>query len=174
MRPQLPDRPARNRLRERLRARAGMQIPAGLLQGSLDLGGRRRTYSLAPVPEPGAPLLIALHGAGGTGCGMAALTGFAERAPQAGFAVVFPDGFGGVWNDQRDAPRLVRREGIDDVAFLNRLVEQLVEDHGVGQGPVFVTGMSNGAFLAEHLARHRLMPVAGLGLVAGTATEASR
>lgn len=174
MRPQLPDRPARNRLRERLRARAGMQIPAGLVPGSLDLDGRRRTYSIAPAAERGAPLLIALHGGGGTGAGMAALSGFAERAPRAGFSVVFPDGFGGVWNDQRGAPRLARREGIDDVAFLDRLVQQLAHEHGTSPGPPFVTGISNGAFLAEHVARHALMPVAGLGLVAGTASEASR
>src|SRR6476646_8631966 len=96
--------PLRRRLRKRLMARAGLDLPHGLQAGSIEVGGRRRTYSLAPASHPAAPLLIALHGAGSTGLGMAALTGLAERGPAGGFACVFPDGWGGVWNDEREAP----------------------------------------------------------------------
>lgn len=166
--------PIRSRLRARIQARAGLELPRDLQPGSLDLDGRRRTYSLAPASPPHAPLLVVLHGGGGTGLGMAALTGLATRAPAAGFAAVFPDGVGGAWNDRRDAPGLARREGVDDVAFLNRLVEHLVAEGVARPGPVFATGISNGAFLAEHLARHALLPLARIGLVAGMATVTSR
>ncbi len=155
-------------------ARAGLKFPSGLEEGALELDGRHRTYAFAPAAQPRAPLLIVLHGAGGTGLGMAALTGLAERGPAAGFATVFPDGYGGVWNDNRAAPRLASRERIDDVAFLNALVERLTVTGVAAPEATFVTGISNGAFLAEHLARHALLPLAGVALIAGTATVVSR
>ena len=116
----------------------------------------------------GGPLLVALHGAGSTGEGMAALTGLATRGPAAGWDVVFPDGSGRVWNDQRGAPRLRRREGVDDVGFLRALVARFAAPRTV------LAGISNGALMSEHLARHGLVPVDGIALVAGPATELSR
>jgi len=154
-------------------ARAGMRMPVGLDELAIDVGGRRRTYRVAPARRAGAPLLVALHGAGTTGLGMAALTGLAERGPAAGVAVVFPDGWGRVWNDRRDAPRLARREGIDDVAFLVSLVQRLVVDRVADPAAVHLVGVSNGALLAEHIVRHGRMAVAGIALVAGSATVAS-
>ncbi len=89
--------PLRDRLRSRLRrramARAGLATPAGLVPGRLQVGDLTREYIAAPPPGPGAPLLLVLHGAGGTGAGMAALTGLAVRGPAAGFGAVFPDGW---------------------------------------------------------------------------------
>ncbi|MGH7778180.1 MAG: hypothetical protein ACREPI_13545, partial [Candidatus Dormibacterales bacterium] len=38
----------------------------------------------------------------------------------------------------------------------------------------FLAGLSNGAFFAERLARHGLVPAAGIALVAGAARETSR
>jgi len=49
-----------------------------------------------------------------------------------------------------------------------------VADGVAAPGPVFAAGISNGAFLAEHLARHASLPVAGIALVAGSATVVSR
>ena len=165
--------PVRRKIRQRVRERAGLRLPE-LPQGPIDSGGRARTDSLAAAARPAAPLLLVLHGGGGTGLGMAALTGLWERGPAAGFAAVFPDGFGHVWNDQRNAPRLKRREGIDDVAFLRALVERLAADGVADADAVFGVGISNGSLMSEHLARPSLLPVRGLALVAGPATSATR
>ena len=59
--------------------------------------------------------------------------------------------------------------GIDDVAFLQALVEHLRP-----RGAVYAIGMSNGGFLAEHVAGHGLLDLAGVVLVASSATTASR
>ncbi len=152
--------------------RAGLQLPS-LPQRSIDVGGLGRTYAVAPASGR-APLLVVLHGAGGTGLGMAALTGLAQRGPAAGCVAVFPDGWGHVWNDGRDAPRLRRRQGVDDVGFIRALVDRLVAEGLADATRVFLVGMSNGAFLSEHLARHGLVPVAGIVLVAGSAARESR
>jgi len=69
---------------------------------------------------------------------------------------------------------LRRREGVDDVGFLQALVAQLAADgRGRAEG-IYLAGISNGALMSEHLARHALLPVAGIALVAGPGTERSR
>jgi polyhydroxybutyrate depolymerase len=160
-------------LRSRLLARAGLTLPA-LPVHSIEVGGIARTFAAAPGPSPDAPLLLVLHGAGGTGLGMAALTDLHRRGPAAGCAVMFPDGVAHVWNDERSAPRLKRREGVDDVAFMRALVDH-ARRTGLSDGRrVFAVGISNGGLLAEHLARHGLLELAGIALVAASATERSR
>ena len=146
----------------------------GLEPGTLALGGRERTYLLAAPSTPAAPLLVVLHGAGSSGAGMARLTGLGERARAAGVAAVFPDGVNRVWSDHRGAPRLRTREGVDDVGFLAALIERLAGDGVIDPRRVVLAGISNGALLAEHIARHARLPVQGVVLVAGTATVPSR
>ncbi len=172
-----PGGPVRRRLRERSRRRAGLQEPEGLTHEVIEVGGLGRSYWLARPPQGDAsraPLLIVLHGAGGQGPGMASLTGLDRRGPQAGFVVVFPDGIGRVWNDSRGTASLKRREHVDDVAFLQALVTRLVADGRAAGEHIYLTGISNGALMSEHLARHGLLPVAGIGLVAGPGTQTSR
>jgi polyhydroxybutyrate depolymerase len=138
------------------------------------IGEMERTFCSAVSHDAGGPLLVALHGAGSTGVGMAALTGLAERGPAAGCTVVFPDGRGRVWNDERAAPSLARRSGVDDVGFIKRLVDRFLEQRSGDVSAVYATGISNGALMSEHLARHSLVDLAGIALVAGTAAVTSR
>jgi len=135
----------------------------------------RRSYWLAPAPrragQAAPPLLIALHGSGMDGRGMAWFTGLARRGPAAGITTVFPDGWKGAWHPTR-AP--ARQPDLDDARFLAELASHL-EGMGVAQSwPVFLAGISQGARYAEHVARNGLLPVTGLFLVAGTALESSR
>ena len=159
-------------IRARALARAGMRLPS-LPERSIDVGGARRTYTVVLGPHERSPLLLVLHGAGGQGLGMAALSGLAERGPRAGFAVAFPDGWARIWNDHRMAPRIAWREGVDDVAFLSALCARLVKEGVAAAGRTVAVGISNGAFMAEHLARHELLALSGIVLVAGGATDAS-
>lgn len=159
-------------------ARIGLEAPTGLVAASIDCGGLPRTYQLSlPATRP-APLLMVLHGAGSTGLGTAALTGLAQRGTAAGFAVVFPDGWHHVWNDRRGtdglSPSVARRAFVNDVGFLQALLDRLVSEGVAEPDGAAVAGISNGAFMAEHLAREALLPIGGIGLVAGAATETSR
>ena len=116
------------------------------------------------------PLLIALHGLGMTGRDMDAFTGLATRGPAAGFATVFPDGWGERWDGEQRDPE---RRGIDDPAFISGLVSHLTTLGAARPGAVVVVGLSNGALFAEFLARHGTLRIALLALVSGTATEQS-
>ena len=173
-----------------------------LERGAIEVAGIRRTYWLARArrePEaasqhvvpaqrrpydatPGrqgpygkggsrAPLLIVLHGSGMDGRSMARFTGLATRGPAAGVTTVFPDGWNGVWHTDRVPDRA---PDLDDALFLSALASHLEVLGAAESWPVFLAGMSNGAMFAEHVARHSLLRVAGLFLVAGTALEVSR
>src|SRR5271154_6458411 len=143
--------------------------------GEIEVAGVRRSYWLGGGARgpglPAPPLLIALHGSGMGGKGMASFTGLAARGPAAGITVVFPDGWQETWHPVRppDAePKL------DDARFLFELTTHLEGLGAASSWPVFLTGLSQGARYAEHIARHGLLPVTGLFLVAGTALEFSR
>lgn len=133
-------------------------------------GGALRTYWMAPQPAPGAPLLLVLHGSGLNGPQMAAWTGLAVRAPAAGFATVFPDGIGEIWDDTGDG----RVDGADDGRYISQLIDFLTAGGIAKADAVFVVGLSNGAFFAERLARQGVVRATGFVLVSGTAREAAR
>jgi len=166
-------RPVADAIRRRLLARAGLTLPT-LPPRTMQVGSLTRTYVAVPGPRPDAPLLLVLHGAGGAGLGMAALTGLHTRGPAAGCAVVFPDGVQRVWNDNRGAPRLRSREGVDDVAFLVALVAEARRTGLADATHVFALGISNGGLMAEHVARHGLVELDGIVLVAASAAVRSR
>lgn len=147
-----------------------------LERGAIEVAGVRRTYWLARAPRrPGqravAPLLIVLHGSGMDGRSMARFTGLARRGPAVGITTVFPDGWQGVWHPVRPPDREPK---LDDARFLAELSIHLEGQGAARSWPVFLAGISNGARFAEHVARHSLLPVTGLFLVAGTALEVSR
>ncbi len=140
----------------------------GLERRTIVVGGAERTYWMAPQPAPPAPLLMVLHGMGLKGPHMAAWTGLAVRGPAAGFATVFPDAVGEMWDDTGRG----RVDGIDDAGFVADLIDRLVSEGNAKDGVVFLAGLSNGAFFAEHLARHGIVRSSGVILVAGTARQA--
>jgi polyhydroxybutyrate depolymerase len=153
----------------------GARGDAKLDHGEIQVAGVRRTYWLARAPRrPGQsppPLLIALHGSGMDGKGMAWFTGLTHRGPAAGVTVVFPDGWKDGWHPARPP---AEEPNLDDVRFLRELATHLEGLGAASSWPVFLTGVSQGARYAEHVARHGLLPVTGLFLVAGTGLEFSR
>ncbi|MGA7912318.1 MAG: hypothetical protein WCC30_12325, partial [Candidatus Dormiibacterota bacterium] len=129
-----------------------------------------RTYWMAPQPAPGAPLLVVLHGTGLNGPLMAAWTGLAVRGPAAGFATVFPDAIGRIWDDSGEG----RVDGVDDGRFISQLIDLLTAGGNAIADAVFVVGLSNGASFAERLGRQGIVRATGLILVSGTARDAAR
>jgi polyhydroxybutyrate depolymerase len=152
-------------------ARGGSELD----RGEIVVAGIRRTYWLARAPrrrgQAAPPLLMALHGSGMDGRGMAWFTGLAKRGPAAGITTVFPDGWKGAWHPAR--PPASEPE-LDDARFLAELATHLEGLGAARSWPVFLAGISQGAWYAEHVARNGLLPVTGLFLVAGTALEWSR
>jgi polyhydroxybutyrate depolymerase len=130
---------------------------AGDETGTIQAGGIERTY-LAYVPDelpPGAPLLLALHGTGGTGERLRSFTGgeFDKLADAHGFAVIYPTGYKNSWDDCRKTDTTAsKQQHIDDIAFFRALVARFHDAHGIDPRRVVVMGYSNGAQMAMRVA----------------------
>jgi polyhydroxybutyrate depolymerase len=124
---------------------------------TVKVGDRERSY-LAYVPavlSQGAPLLVVLHGSAMDGAMMRQWTGyeFDRLADREGFIVLYPDGYRQNWNDcRREAAYPARRDNVDDIGFIRRLVERSVSEKGVDPRQVFAFGYSNGGQMAHRLA----------------------
>jgi polyhydroxybutyrate depolymerase len=126
-----------------------------------------RTYTLHVPPGDPVGLVLNLHGGGGTGIGQQSLTDFDTVADAHNLLVVYPDGYDKSWADGRGASP-AHRHHVDDVGFLVGLAGKLQNDYGIAAGHVFVTGMSNGGFMANRLACDRADVFAAIAPVAGT------
>jgi polyhydroxybutyrate depolymerase len=128
--------------------------------------GERRAIVVHPASAgAGAPLVLVLHGSGGTAEDMRGL-GFDPLAARDGVVMAYPQGLDGTW-DAGGCCGSAARTGVDDVGYLTALVADLVERDGVG--PVYAVGFSNGAMMAYTWACAG-GALAGIGPVAGALT----
>jgi polyhydroxybutyrate depolymerase len=146
-------------------------------------GGLRRTFRvfLPPAAEnraPGSPsdellpVVLALHGGATDGLTMSRYTGLDEKAAQAGFIVVYPDGTGRLprvltWNSG-DCCGYAKIHDVDDVGFLREVVDFVLKTYGGDPSRVYVAGISNGAMMAYRLAAETPDLVAAVAAVAGS------
>ncbi len=137
--------------------------------------GRERTFFLY-LPEAysdsaSLPLVIALHGGGGSARKWPAYTnnGFERLAEKEPFILVYPEGLRGNWNDEREYPAsYAHTHNIDDVGFLVALIDHLVETYSVDRSRVYVTGASNGGMMAHYLAAMASDRIAAIATVIST------
>jgi polyhydroxybutyrate depolymerase len=159
-------------LRCRPAATAGSSSLAELSTSiSFRVDGRTRTATaFVPTRTPAdvLPLVVVLHGGGGSAEKMAASTRFEDLARRERFAVVFPDGVDGNWNDGRaDAVSTASKENIDDVTFTRNLIDVVASKAPINRAKVYVTGMSNGAMMTIRLACETSGLFAGFAAVSG-------
>lgn len=136
----------------------------------LECGGRQRT-ALVHVPDgrPAGlrPLLLVLHGRQITGADIRRWTQFDAVADQHGFVVAYAEGYQRSWNDGRgNSP--AEQDGVDDVAFIGTLLNQLIGTLPVDAAQVAVTGLSNGGVMCHRLALELSERIAVIAPVAGT------
>lgn len=132
-------------------------LPGKIERGSLEHGGRTRTWIAYLPAQPAAhpAVVIALHGSMGTGAQARAAFGydFDLLAERHGFIAVYPQGHEGHWNDCRArGTYAAKRENVDDAGFLRALAGRLVKDQGADPARVYVAGISNGGAMTLCLA----------------------
>jgi len=139
---------------------------------TIRLGDRWYRIDLPANPK-GAPLILALHGGGGNPEQFASASGLARAAVRAGYAVAFPAGTGRradrllTWNGGYCCGSAARR-GVDDMGFLKQVIADAAGRFGVDGSAVYLTGMSNGAIMAETFAASNPDRVRAVAGVAGT------
>lgn len=120
------------------------------------LGDRWYEIELPANPK-GAPLIVALHGGGGSPDTFGKASGLARAATRAGFAVAFPAGSGKrgdgllTWNAGYCCGYAARTQA-DDLGFLKAVAKDAAGRFGVDGSGVYLAGMSNGSMMSETFA----------------------
>lgn len=135
-----------------------LQGPAGpsprrAVERTLEVAGHSRSY-LEYVPEGATgplPVVFVLHGEGGEARVAEEYFELNAIAEEKGFAVVYPAGIDKSWNDGRGIPPGGTR-GVDDVAFVRAVLDDVAARHRVDRTRVFATGMSTGGMMCHRLA----------------------
>jgi len=137
-----------------------------------------RPYALHVPPgfdgSKPAQLVVSLHGYGApSGEAHARSLGLDKLADEQGFLLAMPDGTldsGGnrFWNAS-DACCDFDHKGVDDVAYIGWLLDDVAGKHLVDRNRIFLIGHSNGGFLAHRLACEMAPRLAGAISIAGAA-----
>jgi polyhydroxybutyrate depolymerase len=141
---------------------------------SITVGGLNRTY-VVHVPNDHdqkslMSVVLALHGATMNGPMMAWFSGLNRKADEAGFLAVYPNGTDSnssfTWNGGNCCGWAMQNR-VDDVAFTDALLNDLMRAYPVDPRRVYATGMSNGAVMAYRLASELSERIAAIAPVAG-------
>jgi poly(3-hydroxybutyrate) depolymerase len=115
--------------------------PSGSYHADIELG--ERTYDIyvpeARSPEDPTPAVIAFHGRPGSPDTVRRESGLEALADTEGFLAVFPRGEDQRWEPASDSA---------DVAYVEALVDDLVNSWDADPAQIFVAGFSNGADMA--------------------------
>ncbi|WP_233209334.1 PHB depolymerase family esterase [Mycobacterium sp. ENV421] len=142
-------------------------FPVGQSTHSLAVNGLTRSFHIyRPDGLSGpAPLVVMLHGGYGDGAQAERAYHWDAEADAGHFLVAYPDGLNRAWNAGSCCGRAART-GVDDVTFLNTMVDAIEQQIPIDTTRVYATGMSNGAMMALRLACQSdlfaaIAPVAG-------------
>jgi polyhydroxybutyrate depolymerase len=155
-----------------------------------DHQGRTRTVVImvprtTAIPPEGWPLVMMLHGAGGSSTNVIESTGWAEMGAKEGFVTVFPNGTprdeskpesfsrnpqtwnSGAKSSLSSGASSAIAKNIDDVGFLAQLIRRVCRQLKTDPRRIYVAGHSNGAQMAYRFASERSTMVAAVGVMAG-------
>lgn len=150
--------------------------PGDLLGFFIQPSSARKGRYVLHVPEklrPPFSLVVALHGVANTSATMAAKTGLNSLAERHGFLVLYPEGMGlfGAWQHWNAGfcCGLAHEQGVDDVAFVRRCIQDLEKRLRHGLYRVYMLGHSNGGMLTYAYAARHPDELQAIAVVAGTA-----
>ena len=122
------------------------------------------------------PLLFVLHGFGGSAERIMGYSNFQSIADESNFIAIFPQGSpfetilssasshwnSGGWTVGSD---------VDDVDFINSIIDWVSGEYNIDQERIYSTGMSNGGFMSYHLACNLSSRIAAIASVTGSMTK---
>jgi len=105
------------------------------------------------------PLVVDMHGKGGTGAGQMSGSGWLAKADAVGIVMIYPDGLYNSWNcGPAGCPILMcccepaQDHNIDDAAFIRAAVAKTAQDGCIDLKRVYASGLSNGGIMSQWLA----------------------
>lgn len=143
---------------------------------SLSDGRQPRSYRvyrpLALNRQAPAPLVIVLHGGFGSGIQAERAYHWDDNADEQGFVVAYPDGLHHSWNAGGACCGPAQKDNVDDIAFLNRLIDALIRVENIDPKRIYLSGMSNGAAMAYRYGCEGGFALAAIGSVSGSLADA--
>ncbi|WP_205513543.1 extracellular catalytic domain type 1 short-chain-length polyhydroxyalkanoate depolymerase [Longitalea arenae] len=154
--------------------------PPRHFQASITVNGLHRSYIVNLPPAyysdtiRAYPMVIALHGTGGSASQFERDYEFSEKADASGFVAVYPNGVAsnGVlhlrsWN-AGSCCDFAMKNGIDDVSFISQLIDKMTRTYLIDPKRVYVTGMSNGGMMTYRLAAELSNKIAAIAPVSAS------
>lgn len=143
-----------------------------------DYDGETRKYIqyIPPVYDANTavPLVIALHGLGDNAANFQGV-GFQSVADTANFIVVYPEALvdqlltgSTAWNSGAGVAGFILNPDVDDVGFINALIDTMSAQYNIDQNRVYATGFSMGGFMSNRLACELNDRIKAIASVAGT------
>jgi polyhydroxybutyrate depolymerase len=143
-------------------------MPSGEAKITMTSGGKQRWYfrHIPPVPNEPSPVVLDLHGYSEGATVHEMMSNLGAFGDANGFITITPQGQGKVarWDTKLDSA---------DMQFIGDLLDEVEQDLCVDQNRIYVTGLSNGAFMTSAVAckyADRIAaaaPVAGIRDIAG-------
>ncbi len=150
---------------------------------TINANGLERRYAVHVPPtydgKTRVALVVMLHGGGGTGKAAAAETGWDLKGDKEGFLAVFPDATAvnpkrrssfalnpQLWNDGSER-FYAGQNKVDDIGFLNAMLDDLARRFAVDESRVYLTGFSNGASMCFRAGEELSARIAAIAPVAG-------
>ncbi len=155
------------------------QIESGLFTKTIFVDGLNRKYAIY-IPENieniTLPLIFELHGGGIYIDDMTGKSGYKtpyklwmNLAESEKFIVIYPEGINGsynkpTWNDCRGD--CIVNSNADDVHFIETLINEISDNYAIDQNRIYVSGTSNGGFMALRLAVELNNKIAAVAAIA--------
>ncbi len=149
-------------------------VASGTTEHAIEHDGLTRTFRVHVPPgyAPGnpTPVVLTFHGGGGSGQQIEENSSrMNEVADRENFIVVYPDGTGMIrtWNGGGCCGAAVRND-VDDVGFVEVMLDSLDASLCVDHSRIYASGMSNGGIFSHRLACELSERIAAIAPVAGT------
>ena len=144
---------------------------------SFPFGGYNRTFLMhLPIRYNGTsdiPLIVVMHGGFGNAYNIENQSQLSAKADAENFIVVSPEGVkGGAFNisswNAGGCCGFASSSNVDDVGFIDALLDTLLSQYAIDSNRIYATGMSNGGFMSYRLACELSDRIAAIAPVAAS------
>jgi len=144
---------------------------------SMNFGGLTRTYRVYKSPNYNssnpASLIIALHGWGDNMTNFSNTLNFSPIADTANIICVYPQAasdlfVGTAWNASAGLSGYYPNGFVDDVGFLNALIDTILANYAIANNRIYMCGFSLGGFMTQKMALLSNTRIAAFASISGT------